>query len=376
MPVVTKTREERQAARKEAKKAAKKAKKAKAAKKKAAKAAGARPITKAELKNGPKAETVAEQRPMPTAKTKTNSYDPATKILEDRMIPFTFAFAVWYHELPKIRGERNINDGRAANMTALMRERKWSEGHGEISVAQFPDGTIYRLNGQHRCWARFEFGDNDFQPMIRFVKYAVQDMDEYRDLYILFDNPNTDGNRSPAHLIKIALYGTVEYEGVNSTTCNKVSQGYKNWMYGFNNASRKVTIAQLCKELRHEYNSRGRAAAAIVGQIAASSLLKHLNRAPVFAAIFETLKYPTHASEFWQSVIDGLFVKRTDGTKVLSDYLHRTGLGNRQRNKEVTNLVAPDEMYNVCIKCFNASATGKALTKTPPGSGPKAVAKI
>ena len=309
--------------------------------------------------------------------SKKNSFVSDAEIISDRMVEFTHKFATWYAELPKFEGERKINQDKAENLRKQMFEGKWSEGHGEISVAVFPDGTTFRLNGQHRCWARFLLDDENFKPKMRLVTYRVKDNDDYRKLYIRFDNPSTHQVRSSSHLVQMALFGTEEFANVSKAACAKVAMGYKFWQYGANNAGRKASIERICDELRGEANARARNAAEIIGSILANKKsVGHMARAPVYGAIFETFKYVTKAREFWQTVIDGLFDKKTDPAKILNDYLHRTGLGNKCRTREVTKLATADEMYNVCIRCFNFWVTGRPLSKTPPSNGPRATARM
>lgn len=309
-------------------------------------------------------------------KKKKNTFAQMIEIISDNTIEFTHELAVWYCELPKFNGERNVSHQRAEALRRQMYDGKWTEGHGEISVAVFPDGSIRRLNGQHRCYARFILEDTSFVPRIRFVKYAVKDEDEYRKLYIRFDNPNTTFVRSSGHLIQMALFGTDEFEGVSKQACSYIAQGYKYWQYGFNNATRKTTIEQLAEDLRGEHNARAKHVAEIVGKISADrKTLSHLARSPVYAAIFETFKFVGIARKFWHLVLDGLFDRKDDPAKILSDYLHRTGLGNKDRSRDVVKLATQDEMYAVCVKCFSFYKNGRRLTKTPPSVGPRPTAR-
>jgi hypothetical protein len=313
---------------------------------------------------------------MPEKKSSRNTFKPNVKIVKDEMVPFTRQFAEWYCELPKFDAERSITQKRAVSLQEQMRDSKWTEGHGEISVARFPDGALRRLNGQHRCWARFTLEDENFKPLIRFVIYAIKDEDEYRALYIRFDNPNTHFVRSSAHLIHMALYDTEEFEGVSKEVCTNLARGYRGWQHGFNNAQRKCPIEQIAEKLRGEYNLRAKHAAEIIVIIVNNKkALSHLARAPVFSAIFETMKYVSRAREFWTRVIDGLFDRKNDPAKILSDYLYRTGIGNKVRTRDVIKIATLDEMYAVCVKCFNFHKNGKGLTKTPPSIGPRPVAR-
>lgn len=306
-----------------------------------------------------------------------NSYQEAFDILSDELVPFTRELAEWYLSLPKFDGERKIDKDHSGRIVKLMESGKWTEGQGEISVAQFPDRTVFRLNGQHRCSARVALGDDNFVPLIRLVKYRVTDIDVYKDLYRRFNNPDYDKSRTSGHFAMLDLYGAPGFDGISKRACMCLAQGYRYWIAGrFSNTGRTVTTDEVITGLRNEHMGLAYKVAKIIQMfLDGGNTLTHLKRAPVFSALFETCKFPNIASAFWTKVAEGLFNNKNDPAMVLNGYLMRTGLGNKNRARNVTQLATQDEMYAVCVRCFNAHHAGKMLTKSPPSSGKRPVAK-
>jgi len=277
------------------------------------------------------------------------------------MSPFTKKLAESYLNLPAFNDlEREVSDSHVETLMLAMKSGLFLNRQAVMSIAFCKwDNTFRKLNGQHISWARFSLPDNvEYVDKIRVLKYEVRTEDEYRQLYACFDRNRV---RTPSHLGKMGLFGTPEYEGVKKSIFPYVIAGAKFWYFGGD----KVRIDNVIEVLRTKIKAEGRIAADIVTE-ARSQHHYHLQRGPVVGAMLETLnKSKDKAVEFWNKLIVGLFQARTDPAKVLSDYLHRTALGSAGDSHRT--LVRSEDMYNVCVSCFNAFKQGMPLTKTPPG---------
>lgn len=278
------------------------------------------------------------------------------------MTQFTKKLAEAYLNLPAFNElEREISDSHVEALMSAMKGGRFLNKQAVMSIAYCEwDKLSRKLNGQHISWARWSLPDDiKYAAKIRVVKYKVRTEDEYRKLYACFDRNRT---RTTAHLGKMGLFGTPEYEGIKKSIFPYIIAGAKFWYFG----AEKTRIDDVITALRTKIKIEGRIAAEIITD-ARNNQLYHLQRGPVVGAMMETLnKSKEKAAEFWNKLIVGLFQSRTDPAKILSDYLHRTTLGSTKGDSRRTPVYGED-MYNVCVSCFNAFKSGMPLTKTPPG---------
>jgi len=269
--------------------------------------------------------------------------------------------ADYYLSLEEFRDiEREVSDEHVGTLVRAMETGQFLAAQAVMSIAVCGwDKKARKLNGQHISWARSYLEIPKYQPSIRVVKYRVDTEDEYRQLYKNFDRNRV---RTAAHLAKMALFDTPEYEGIKKSVIQYLCAGAKYWKFH----NERVKADKVHEALRFEFPEIGRAVAELLAYLNAQQAY-HLRRSPVVAAMMETVKAAkTKAIEFWNTLIEGLFSSKSDPAKVLSDYLHRTVLGSRGASNNKTQVPA-EVMYNVCIGCWNAFRAGRKLVKTPPG---------
>jgi transcription termination factor NusB len=274
------------------------------------------------------------------------------RIINERRVKFNHKLADSYLCLPAFQDiEREISNEHVEHLTKSMENGSFLVHQAAISIAVCGwDNAERKLNGQHISWARSYYENN---------KYDVKTEDEYRQLYACFDRNRV---RTVSHLAKMALYGTPEYENVKKSIIPYLTSAARFWRFG---ASR-VKSDEVYKALRYEFPEIGRLAAELVTYVR-NMQQNHLRRAPVIAAMMESLKCAkATAMEFWTVMVDGIFKSKTDPAKILHDYLHRTTVGSRITTTE-RKTVSGEEMFNVCVACFNAYKGNMQLTKTPPG---------
>lgn len=290
------------------------------------------------------------------------------RIISERMVKFDHKLADMYLCLPAFQEiEREISNDHVEHLTLAMANGSFLVQQAVMSIAACGwDGKDRKLNGQHISWARSYYDKKNYEPKLKVIRYAVQTEDEYRQLYACFDRNRV---RTASHLAKMALFGTPEYEGVKKSIIPYVTSGARFWKFG----GSRVKADEVYKALRYEFPEVGRLAAELVTYVR-NMQQHHLRRAPVVAAMMETLKCskPT-AMEFWTVMTDGIFKSKTDPAKILNDYLHKTTVGSRVGSSDRKS-VSGEEMFNVCVACFNAYKAGMQLTKTPPGKRTSRVA--
>jgi hypothetical protein len=283
------------------------------------------------------------------------------RIISERKASFTKLLAEYYLSLEEFRDiEREVSDEHVASLVRAMETGQFMNAQAVISIAVCGwDKKERKLNGQHISWARSYVERANYKPFIKVVRYKVDTEDEYRLLYKNFDRNRV---RTAAHLAKMALFDTPEYEGIRKSTIQYLCAGAKFWRFH----QERIKSDVVHNALRYEFPDIGRTTGELLSYVI-SQQAYHLKRGPVIAAMMETIKAAkSKAVEFWNMIIEGLFQSKTDPPKLLADYLHRTVLGSRS-NVGTRQQVSSEEMFNVCIGCWNAYRAGKRLTKTPPG---------
>jgi len=290
------------------------------------------------------------------------------KVLSKKKVAFTVDRAYWYLELPSFEGERAVNVAHAQRLCDQMEKGEFLFDQAEISVAKCKwDGKVRKLNGQHTCTARFGLSDS-FNPQITITEYEVKSEDEYRLLYAKFDRGQA---RTRSQVTVASLAGTPEYLEFSRQVLTNLAKGYGDW-----NANgihtRTLPPEEIAERLRKRDRAVGTRVAPYVRDITRGGKSNSmLRRKAVYSAMFETFnKFPQASDSFWTKVISGVgFRSAMDPALHLRNYLTSVSLGEKSKNKRV----AEEEMFNVCVACFNNHKRGKMLRSCPPGKRPKRV---
>lgn len=287
------------------------------------------------------------------------------KVLKDTMVTFNEEFAGEYMSMPTYKHERGINLLNVDHWKEVMRSGLWETGQGEITIAYCRwDKKYRRLNGQHRCLARRELDDPEFTPKIRCVVYSIASEAEYRKAYANRDSSDVVNTRKRGQIVTMLLSDQFD-EKLATSLFPRLEGGYRAAKYGMTGSHRK-RAREVCDEMADDKDLVVKAAAIMSRSESSCEATKHMRRQSVRAAIFKTVKHrPRVAHRFWTAIIDETWSGLKDPAKVLHRYLRTTDCGNSKTNKTAT----PDEMHNVCIRCFNAYHAGRELSKAPTGSG-------
>lgn len=257
--------------------------------------------------------------------------------------------------------DRKLDDQHVIHLAREMLAGNFRWEHVNLVVAKV-DGVEYRLNGQHTAWARIladeEGLDKKTRTPVQLMRYECATIQDARRLYASLDRGKGRGQNT---VVQSHLLGSEEFAGFRAGQLNMLSQGLAAWLWP------SKTKRELHKGDDRAYlllKDHYRLAQAVGGLIKQSKAadFKHMKRAPVVAAMFETFnKAPQVAYDFWMSVRDGIGIgDKEDPRWVLREWLKNTSLG-----KSVTigdlKVVTQEETYRACIHAWNAHRTNKRL---------------
>lgn len=214
-----------------------------------------------------------------------------------------------------------------------------------------------RLNGQHTCWMRVYMPD-DWKVQIRWIRYRVTSEDDFRKLYASIDRgaPRTRG-----HIVSARLYGTEEFTGFSKQTLALFQASIPVWLVEKHHERSKYIVDDVANMMQGKYNALCRILWTFMDKRGLNGRGHHMYRAPVIAAMLATFhKNAAAAEEFWDRVESGLDMPAlTDPRYRLREFLMRACL--RSPDSKVAISISTDEMYNVCLYCWNCYRSGQPI---------------
>lgn len=260
------------------------------------------------------------------------------------------------------KAERDVNENHIQELYDEMVSGRFRSEHVNLATAEL-DGEIYRVNGQHTCWAR-TFMPANYSCIVRKLDYRVPDMEQLRKLYSVFDP--SYASRTVGHLTRVLLVDTPETEGIWTSMIPRMAAAYRFWKYESEDARRRMGHNEIANEVKK--NSAIFQKVAIFAQ-AYYNEVWFGRRMAVLAALFECIdKRPSLIDGFWKPVADGLgLMEKNDPRYALRNWLMSRSLnigeGGRREKEKVTS---PEEMYRVCISAWNTwRANGKVTVLRP-----------
>jgi hypothetical protein len=288
-------------------------------------------------------------------------------VVYDRQVPLDHAKAVEYLDLPTLASEREVVDAHVQFLLDEMRRGTFNPLLVVLSTVVC-DGKVYKLNGQHVCWAVL-FMPEGFSVEVREIRYRCTNEEQMKQLYATYDRLRA---RNDAHLAKIFLVGTEAVEGVWPSTTAKLALACKFWLHGDEKIRRRVSPDQLSAQIQRECPQVFRQ----VGLFHQTNHeIPHMRRTPILAAMFATFqKLPTKAAEFWQPVADGLeLTAKTDPRWVLRDmllYANSRTVATKKRR-----VYSTEDVYGLAIVAWNKWRRGEKaqMTLRVPSDRPKPI---
>lgn len=301
---------------------------------------------------------VETDKPSDINTTKLNA-----QLLSDEDVEFNKELAVRYIDLPIFPGEREVTDAHVQRLVDALRAGEFNPHNVTIATALMPDGTEYKINGQHTAWAVFLM-PGTFAMKVREQKYKVKDEDQLRALYSSFDRAKA---RSEAHVAKIHLAYSEIVEKLGSRVLTTLHSGYRLWRYPDNKTNRRVSARQIAAEILKEHKDLFLTAGKFYQETCMQLSHKHMRRVAVAGALFATFsKTSTKAPEFWEPVATGVGLeKQTDPRLKLRDWL--TAFAIRGSTSASKSSVSTETMYKACLTAWNHWRDGKdvQILRTP-----------
>lgn len=293
------------------------------------------------------------------------------KLTSERKVELTHEFAQQLLEMPEFQADRPLRQGHVDYLVGTMTRGTF---HPEDVLLKtcILDGTEYRINGQHTCWARLEM-PSKWRCPVRHQRYKADSMEDMRILYASVDRI---APRTKVHVINAYLVGTDEYSGVKYQTIKVLPSAVTLWKWERQNDRLMHDGDDVAYLMRTELaETCGRVAAFI--DLHDDTAWVHCRRAPVVAAMLETFdKFSRVAVEFWEAVISGIGIENAGDPRLkLRTLLIKAKLNTQQGSmRQMRNVIGREQMYRICLHAWNAWRRGSTQRTFRAGnSRPKIV---
>lgn len=275
------------------------------------------------------------------------------KVLSDEMVTLNDDKAAAYIELPVFRGERDVRDFHVQKLYDAMINGTFNPMLVILATAEF-QGVVYKINGQHTCWAKYSF--SGYNPKVREIKFKVDTAEDLRQLYSTFDRNLA---RDDKHVTIVELSNNVHLKEFSNTLLKFLVTAFKFWIFDNGDHRKRCTPQDVAALIEGKHMSVFKAVAEFVSHnIDGKKEVAFLRRSPVVAAMFETFnKVPTIAPQFWQPVCDAInLTSKTDPRWVLRNLLSTVKL-SASKSRSMTE----EEMYRHCVPAFNKWRKGESV---------------
>jgi hypothetical protein len=269
-------------------------------------------------------------------------------------------------EMKEFVAERSIRDAHVAYLQRCMVRGLFRPEQVILATAHCQeDKAKYRINGQHTAWAFITLPD-DIQQIykVRMYRYTCKTIDDVRILYGTFDR---NYSRSNTTVVNSILLGREGYEEFDRGMLNVAVNGFSLWKWEVQNRHYLLDIDSRCHIMDAEYHIVAKQILTFL-KTNKSKITKHIWRAPVVAAMFETFtKCQSAAREFWISVTTGVgFFDKSDPRLVLKNYLERSTIDGKKSSDRKP--VSQEEMYRGCVMAWNKWRSNEGIKQLSPNS--------
>lgn len=284
------------------------------------------------------------------------------KVLSDTVVALDEEKAAAYIELPVFKGERDITDSHVQRLFDEMRKGHFNPLLVILSSCEF-QGVVYKINGQHTCWAKYYC--DGYTPQVREIRYRVETEEDLRQLYATYDRGM---GRSDAHLTMVELANNPHLRDIPNNVIKLATSGIKFWNFESSADRRRCSPQDIASLVTERHLTLFLSVCSFIrDNIEGSRDAQFCRRVAIIAAMFETFsKVAGASSEFWTSVVTGLNLNsKEDPRHQLRAFLLSVKVNSavNSRSRSVTD----EDMYNHCIPAFNKWRKGekiKALRST------------
>lgn len=254
-------------------------------------------------------------------------------------------------ELGEFPGDRPLREGHVEYLQDAMRRGTFRPELVKIITTKCAEtGVVYRMNGQHCCWAIARFG-KPIEYEVDLVHYNAATMDDVRMLYASIDrgSPRTKGN-----VITAYLQGTAEFMEVKPKTLKVLPAGYAMYRWESKHERRRHDGDALALLLRIEDNELVSKVCSFLDQLKPIDH-GHMFRAPVVAALCYTFARARERSqEFWTAVASGEGFSAGDPRNKLRTALLQYTVGQGPGGRNDRRRISSESMLRICLHAWNA----------------------
>lgn len=269
------------------------------------------------------------------------------KLLSDKKVKLSHERAESYLNLSVFEGERDFYEGHVQFLLDQMNKGTFNFSVIVLASCLYK-GTVYKINGQHTCWAIMFLDDNP-SPEVQEKQFEVETAEQLRLLYASFDRGKV---RSDPHLVRVHLAGNEALKELNARIISHLSGGFRFWLFEKKDQQRRVRSDDIADLIQNEYLSLFRAIGLYVQKMKDMNLAV-LRKQAVFAALFETFYLvPTIAPSFWDAVASGEDLSRGDARLTLRNYLLTTAI-DRAGSGSTKRVIDSETAYRCCIAAWN-----------------------
>lgn len=274
------------------------------------------------------------------------------KMASDTEVELTKEKAFEFLELDQFQGERQVNERHVQHLFNQWQAGRFMWEHVIIGTCRCGDKN-YRINGQHTMWMRVNIS-KDIKPAVRWIEYSVQDEEQLRALYCVFDRAKA---RTPAHVIRASLSGTRVAAELWPSVLERITSGFKMWRWEhFHEES--ILPEDLVTMVEGEFNNLFRVVGVMYQELYE---WKYIRKAACIAGMFATCSVSAKASlDFWRAVGTGLGLdNKEDPRYKMRQYLTEKTLSKSGMSKK--DRVTSEETYRAAIQTWNHWRKGEPV---------------
>lgn len=285
------------------------------------------------------------------------------KMTSSEIISLSHEEAERFLHMAEFAGERNVREEHVRYLVAAMKRKTFLWELANLAECRCqeahngnPKGTVYRMNGQHTCWARLEMPAKSYRAPVRLFRYTAKTVADMRRLYSSIDR---GGERSKNNIVFSYLAGRQEFEGIKTGTVKNFPAALMLWRYEDRQKRRAFDGDAISYLILTEFQKIYIKVATFLSSFSQTDI-KHVQRSASVAAMFATFdKSPVLAADFWRCVITGADIPSVDDPRGrLRTLLLSTRVGADYSEKDMRT-VTTEEMYRICINAWNSLKKGK-----------------
>jgi hypothetical protein len=278
------------------------------------------------------------------------------EFVREQKMRFTKTLAYKIGDCPDVPWERGLSQAHCDYLAREMMNGNFISEDVRLVLCECrEDGSTYRINGQHTCYARVEYMPTDWQPWVRLLTFRVDSLEHLRELYARYDRGRT---RTSGNVIVARTFRTSEFPDIGSRSLKQMATGLRLFLWP-ESEHKLHPIDEVADLMLTTHKDLVIKVDSIIGIRNKASA--HISRAPVIAAMFATCEKSFKGSqEFWTAVRDGEGLTKRSPQLTLRDFLQSSALGyGRGAGRRIT--LSRESMFRGCIFAWNKWRTNREM---------------